>query len=196
MDSELKVIRSEMEVTRSSLADKLEALESQVRGTVETATEAVATARETVESTVESVQETVEETVQTVRETFDVAGHVDRHPWAVFGAAVAVGFAAGALLPSGRRQPAPAAKPLTRLRPPSGNGAVHAQASRPLHEGLELLRGMAVGGLMGLVRDMVLRVVPPNFTAEARRWVDDLTISMGGKPIEMGTFRNNNAGGH
>jgi len=41
VDSELEVIRDEMEETRANLANKLEALETQVRETVSGASEAV-----------------------------------------------------------------------------------------------------------------------------------------------------------
>jgi ElaB/YqjD/DUF883 family membrane-anchored ribosome-binding protein len=56
--------------------------------------------------------------------------------------------------------------------------------SESVQEGMKLLRGLAVGGVMGLVRDMVLRSVPPNYTSEATRWVDELTTRLGGKPLE------------
>ena len=45
MDSELEMIRSEMDVTRDSLAHKIGELESQVRDTVTGATEAPCAAR-------------------------------------------------------------------------------------------------------------------------------------------------------
>jgi hypothetical protein len=43
---------------------------------------------------------------------------------------------------------------------------------------VQLLRGLAVGSVMGLVRDLVVRTVPPNYTSEASRWVDELTTAL------------------
>jgi len=211
VDSELEVIHHEMEETRASLADKLEALESQVRGNVDAATHAVEVAKETVETTVETVQETVskvqekvKDTVKTVqegvREAFDVQGHVRRYPWAMFGGAVAVGFVGGALLGPSRRSSSSSGSPWAGASATAPQATTSSSAgeqsflssaasaaapvvSESLHEGLQLLRGLAMGSVMGLVRDMVQRVVPPNFTADATRWVDDLTTRLGGKPV-------------
>jgi len=96
------VIRQQMEVQRASLAEKLETLENKIVQTVEGAREAVAetvhTVKESVQSSVETVKDTVQSSMETVKETFDVTHQVQRHPWAMFGGSVAVGFVAGWLL--------------------------------------------------------------------------------------------------
>lgn len=100
---EEEAIRHQMEDTRASLADKLESLEQHVLGTVHETTSAVTGTVENVKETVENVKETVKETVEnvkeTVRETFDLRLQTERHPWAVFGGSVALGFAAGYFMP-------------------------------------------------------------------------------------------------
>jgi len=96
------VIRQQMEAQRASLAEKLETLEDKIVRTVDGAREAVAetvqTVKDSVQSSVETVKDTVQSSVETVKETFDVRHQVERHPWAMFGGSVALGFAAGWLL--------------------------------------------------------------------------------------------------
>ena len=59
MDSELEVIRTEMETTRGSLAQKIGELESQVRDTVSEAGHAVEATKEGVMDVVSSVTESL-----------------------------------------------------------------------------------------------------------------------------------------
>ena len=89
--NEPELIREQMEQTRASLTEKLETLEHQVVDTVQGATTAVA-------DTVDTVKEAVQDTVETVKDTFDVRVQVERHPWAMMGASVALGYLGGRLL--------------------------------------------------------------------------------------------------
>jgi ElaB/YqjD/DUF883 family membrane-anchored ribosome-binding protein len=102
MDQTPEVIRQQMHATRASLTDKLEALENKVVGTVEGATTAVSDTvncvKEAVQDTVQSVKGSVRDTVDTVKESVNIAHHVERHPWLMFGASVATGYIGGALL--------------------------------------------------------------------------------------------------
>jgi len=125
VDSELEVIRDEMEQTRANLADKLGALENQVRETVSGATEAVSS---TVEG-VKEVVETVSDTVESVTETFNVSRQVEQHPWMAFGAAVAAGFVASQLFGHSSR-PAPAPVPAPPPEPLTPSPAIQLQ---PVH---------------------------------------------------------------
>jgi len=97
-----EVIRRQMEAQRASLAEKLDVLENKIVETVEGAREAVAetvqTVRDSVKDSVETVRDTVQSSVENVKETFDIRHQVQQHPWAMFGGAVAAGFAAGWLL--------------------------------------------------------------------------------------------------
>src|SRR5262245_11419063 len=113
MDRESKMIHHEMEQTRSALTGKLETLERKVTGTVQDATEVVQDATAAVSNTVETVQgavedtvatvkESVQEAVGTVKEAFNLAHQVERHPWLMFGGAVAVGFLSERLLGGAR----------------------------------------------------------------------------------------------
>jgi len=206
VDNELEVIRNEMEHTRSSLADKLEALESEFRGTVEGASNAV----ESVQEAVANVKESVQETVETVKETFNVSKHVERHPWAMFGGAFMLGCFAGAMLGRSRRprtsrsedRPAfvaePAQQPVARNGHGSRNGASKKETETsteepgPFQPVLQSLKGLAVGTLMGVLRDTIVNAAPSNLAPDLARVVDDMTTRLGGKTLRRSEETNEN----
>jgi ElaB/YqjD/DUF883 family membrane-anchored ribosome-binding protein len=194
VDNELEVIRNKMEETRSSLADKLEALESEFRGTVEGATSAVANTVEAVQETVSTVKETVQETVESVKETLDVRKHLERHPWAMFGGACLLGCVAGYLL-SPRRRSRPLAETAPPAPPtPTRNGAGHRNGAAEkttsctedpgvVESTFQELRGLAVGTLMSVLREVLTSAVPSSLAPDLAGVVDDLTTKLGGKPL-------------
>lgn len=206
-----EVIHRRMEQTRSSLAEKLEVLEQKVAGTVQQATNAVSEtvheAKEAVAETVETVKETVTSTVETVRETLDVRSHVRNHPWTAVGGSVAVGFLGGLLLgpdhpqhhrhgSAGPDEPAraePEAEP-ERETAYARSGPSHQPArERPgwwdwLHStfGAEIdkLKGLAIGTLAGVVRDLVGQAVPENYKPMVTDMFNSVTTKLGGETIK------------
>jgi len=195
-ERELEVIRHDMEQTRTSLADKLDALEHTLEAKV-------VGAKEAVEHTVEAVEHTVEAVKETVSEVFDLRGHVRRHPWLMVGGAFSLGCLGGYLL-SGRREPAAAmtsrmesttgAPALASNGAHAGNGHTEAPARRqeeepsPLMEEVKKLQGLAVGALMGLLREAVTRALPPEWVPDVESVVDDWTTRLGGKPLRSDEF--------
>ena len=165
MDDELEVIRDQMERTRSSLADKIETLEDRISGTVEEATEAV------------------EHTVEAVKETFNMRKHIERHPWLMIGGAMTAGcLGAYFLLPS--RETAENPAPTPPPSPPAASLDGHAAlVPGPLQESMELIHGLAIGCVMGLVRELLMDALPASMTADAACVIDQLTDKMGGKPL-------------
>src|SRR5438128_4956014 len=177
-----EVIKQQMVETRASLAEKLETLEQQVVGKVHCATSAVT---DTVDSVKEAVQQTVElaktsvhDTVDAVKDTFDIARHVREHPWLMVGGSVSVGFAAGCLLSHGRATTArlAAAVPtLSTLAPGAGpqrdgetrqrmgeeagsrdsSAGLLGEVGRKFEPELQMLKGLALGTMLGVARDMI-----------------------------------------
>jgi len=203
------VIRDEMEQTRANLANKLGALENQVRETVSGATEAVSS---TVEG-VKEVVETVSETMESVTETFNVSKQVEQNPWLAFGAAVATGFVVAQVLGrSSHPTPAPAPVPprppepqnLPRLdtvrtqpaqaarheEPKQESGLLHSlesmlpDVSGVMHTMTSTLGGLAVGSLMGVIRDLAANGLPQEWKGEVTRLVDQVTTQLGGKTLD------------
>jgi len=212
MADQPEVIRQQMEETRASLTEKLEALESQVSGTVQATTEAVTETVEAVKDTVENVTEAVKETAHSVAETFNVKVQFQRHPWGMFVGTVAVGCVAGYLLSSKRERtegngyceenaertagsfssaPSQATfrqEPQTSWAPPQPSTPApqkHEETARTgwLWDTLGRLKGLAVGSLMGVVRDLTERALPESLRDRVTQEIDHLTSNLGGEPI-------------
>jgi len=132
MDEQFEIVKSEMEMRRASLTDKLEALEQKVTDSVHEVTEAVTNVKDAVQDTVGTVKDSVEETIVAmkgtvgdtvdavkegfhdtmgaVKDTFDIPHQIDQHPWPMLAGAFAIGFVTGTLLPTSRRYDAPRSK--------------------------------------------------------------------------------------
>jgi ElaB/YqjD/DUF883 family membrane-anchored ribosome-binding protein len=195
VDNELEVIRDEMEQTRANLADKLGALETQVRETVSDAKEAVS-------STVEGVKEvvgSVSETMGTVAESFNVKRHVEEHPWIAMGAAVAAGFVAAQVLDRMGQPSSPAASPsftdlpLTSTRFPEPQAGTKKEGM--LESMMPDLNGvmntllssagtLAVSSLMGVIRELAVRGLSPEWKGEVTKLVDQVASQLGSRPLD------------
>lgn len=179
-DEEPEIMKREMEETRAALADKIHTLEEKVSHTVEETAQAV-------KGTVNAV----EETFASVKDVFDIPAHVQRHPWLMMGCAVATGYVIGHMLESPRPQPTSAAAmgPTPQGSPPPPSGA--AEPRRPglldfLGKEVGVLEEMAVGALMGVLRDTVTPALSEGLRSQARSLIDGLTSQMGGKPVPTG----------
>lgn len=206
MTGEEQKIRRQMEETRSALSEKLETLENQVVQTVQDATcavsETVDNVKEAVQETVQSVKGTVENTVESVRSTFDLQRHMDEHPWACVGSAAAAGFISAYLFGGGQskaertaprerreswprtgeeRRPASAA--------PSGIGSLFGDE-------FNKVRGIALGTLFGLVRDLVTEMVPQQLESQVTDLINRVTVKLGGEPVEGHLIHHTGNGRH
>lgn len=212
MDDQPEVIRQEMEETRSHLADKLEALETQVTEKVEATTSAVSGTVEAVKETVESVTESVKETVANVGQAFNLRLQTERHPWAIFGGSVALGCLAGRMLGSSRNEERyeednghfePLYRQEYRESAPSWRreeepSRQQTQPSEPAHterkgwlwDEVSRLKGLALGALMGVVRDMAKRGLPGSFGERIAEEVEHLNSHLGGETIRGSLFSN------
>jgi len=185
VDRELEVIRTEMEATRGSLAQKIGELESQVRDTVTGAGEAVAATKEGVMEVVSSVSDTVSNVKESIKETFDIRKHVEEHPWAAFGVAVAAG-AAGAML-VGSSKPAtsysnghvphgtnhtPFSSPTAAAAAEEGPSVVGSMVSK--------LQTLAFTALADYVQDMIRQSAPEPWKAGLQDIVRDLSSQLTG----------------
>jgi len=207
MDNESEVIHQQMQETRTALQDKLETLEQQVKNTVADATAAVSDTVETVKDAVHDTVETVQGTVQSVKDAFNLVQQVEAHPLAMFLGATAVGFlatrwllrATGPAVASPRR--APLASPATRnggpMPSPGYEAAARTPAAPPVpqpprknpiaehySEELAKLKGLAVGTIGGLVRELLTSSVAPAMAEQIKDVVNGITVKMGGHLME------------
>lgn len=185
MDSELEVIRSEMEVTRESLADKIGELESQVRDTVVGATEAVAAAKEGVKEVVTGVADTMSSVKESIKETFDISKHVADYPWGAFGIAVAVGAAGAFLTGSSRsaRTPTPASGFVPSSPAPVAFDSTPSASNGKAEPGLvgsvfSKLQTLAITSLVDLVQDMVHQSAPEPWRDGLQDIVKDIAAKL------------------
>jgi ElaB/YqjD/DUF883 family membrane-anchored ribosome-binding protein len=207
---EIEETRQSLSEKLETLEGQVKETISSVTGSVEETVEKV---KATVSDTVETVKSSVEGTVESVKRTFDLAYQVDRHPWAMAGCSLLAGVAAGYLLggPRGRarhrgfgRQRTPSTGAFGSARSfaetpgyqaasaysaPADNGHEHqgpgflSQLLAPLAPEIDKIKGTAVAAVMGMVRDSLVRAVPPALAENVRDIMDDLTRKAGGHPI-------------
>jgi len=225
-DEQPEVILQRMEETRTSLSEKLDELEQKVVGVMGGATEAVTDTVESVQASVESVKGAMEDTVQAVRSAFDIRGHFEHNPWMAFGGAVLVGFLGGRLIGAGARAvrsslphgpgltgahtptataapPPPTYHPATSEPTPaaskgSGKSFLDSLLEGPLGEAADQMKGLAVGALMGLFRDLAADNLPESIGKSISETVDELTTKLGGKKLPahaLGDFHQTNGSG-
>jgi len=204
------VIRQDIEQTRESLAHKVEKLEEEVKDTIgsvrETVESTIDTVKEKVQDTVESVTAGVEQTVSTVKRTFDVPYQVQRHPWAMAGCSLLTGAALGYFL-TGRRhghghgggyyrepaRPAPHPEPQRSYQPAASNFApaqsgpaqpgMLSRLIAPFESEINKVKETAVGAMMGMLRDVLKRSLPPTLAANVDEIMDSATRKAGGEPV-------------
>jgi len=184
-----------MEETRASLSDKLELLEQQVMDTVHGAKTAV-------HDTVADVKEAVHDTVDEVKETFDITHQMQKHPWAMLGGSVVLGFLGAKLLersnPDPLRNghwmpPQPWQQAPQSAATANGNGHAGATESddsdmlsslkRQFGPEIDRLKGMAVGAAMSVVRDVIRNAMPDPMKPQMAEIVDNITLKLGGTPV-------------
>lgn len=209
MASEPEVIIHQMEETRSDLAEKLDTLEKEVVDTVHEATEAVSgtveNVKDAVQETVATVKGTVQDTVESIRETFDLKCQVQRHPWAMLGGSVAVGYFLGSMVNrlttsgttempmsklatrSDGRQREVAARETSEASALAGATSAIAGAASSIFEALgpeiERLKGLAIGTALGAVRDTVAEALPPAIKGSVCDVLNRVTSKLGGEPV-------------
>jgi ElaB/YqjD/DUF883 family membrane-anchored ribosome-binding protein len=181
MAPEADVIRKRIEETRAALQAKLAALENQVRGTVGD-----------VAARVQTTRAAVEQTALSMRRSLDLNYQMQERPWALLGGSFVLGTIVGLAL-SSRRQPSSrisrggvamrgdedAARSVEALASAGGVSLFH-RLAEPFQPELAKVRGLAVGFLMGAVRDVLKDSIPPNLAPHVEDILNNITTKMGG----------------
>ena len=151
-------MRHEIDSTRSAMADKLEALEDRMINTVQIA-------QDTVKDSIQSAKDTV----ASVKQTFDLKHQVEQRPWTMVGGCFLAGLVLGHLMPGGRPPSSKSSStpvvngnygtagpaPQLLAAPPSPPGILE-----PFREEIDKVKGIAIGYVMGLVRDSIKESAP------------------------------------
>jgi len=197
--------------TVSNVTETVSNMSEAVEGTVQNVAKAVSGTVESVKETVSTVGEKASETVEAVKQAFNLPEQVRQHPCLWFCGSVAVGFLGGKLLLPGRASRTEEAVSFARgagyaatdeeahgAPPKAGNGrhraaakAARARRSPTLPKLLEQfgpeidkLKGLALGALFGVARDMVARSLPESLKEQVTHLFNDFTEKAGGQTIQ------------
>jgi len=158
-------MRQDIDATRSAMADKLEALEDKVMDTVQSA-------KDTVKDSLQSARDTV----ASVKRTFDLKHQIKQRPWTMVGGSILAGLVVGHLIPSGRPQ---SARP--SVAPPRMQADLMNQPGllEPFQEEIDKVKGIAIGYVMGLVRDSI-KESAPQMGSKFDELMNGITTKLGG----------------
>jgi ElaB/YqjD/DUF883 family membrane-anchored ribosome-binding protein len=197
--------------TVAGVTETVTSVKDAVEGTVQNVAEAVTGTVESVKETVSTVGEKASEPVEAVRHAFNLSEQVRNHPWAWVGGSVVAGFIGGKLLLPRRRTPEAEsfihgggyyAGPAEPPQQPSTDWTRAQEADRseesrgsslPSWLGslfqnfggeISKLKGLAVGTLFGVVRDMVAQSLPETLKDKVTDVINDMTEKAGGQTIQ------------
>jgi hypothetical protein len=211
MENESEVIRQQMDETRAAMTDKIESLENQVVDTVQSASTAVSdtvgSVREIMHDTVESVRDTFDLPRQVDRRPWTMVAGASVLGY--LGAYLLSGNK-GAKARSNEISECVARAMKEHLAlngngAPTGDNAVASAAphqaivapsaapdkprwvsnlGNTFHAEISELESLAVGTLLGIVRDLVGDAVPEPMEHQVEKFVDGITVKLGGKPVD------------
>jgi ElaB/YqjD/DUF883 family membrane-anchored ribosome-binding protein len=170
-------MRHDIDTTRTAMADKLEALEDRMIGAAQTAQAAV-------EDSIQSAKDAV----ASVKRTFDIKHQVEERPWTIVGGSILAGLAVSLLIPRGRPSlvrpfkdngHAATLVPMPQLQhePPSPPSVLE-----PFRDEIDKVKGIAIGYVMGLVRESIKESVP-QMASSIDELMDGITTKLGGEPV-------------
>jgi ElaB/YqjD/DUF883 family membrane-anchored ribosome-binding protein len=202
MEDQNESVMNEMQETRTSLTEKLEALEARVTGVVENATSTANQLVENVKDTVHDVTEKVESGLESAAETFNLTRQTERRPWLLVSLATGFGCMLGYTLnrpgrrSSGSSYAGSSAAPQRSYETWQAGGGLPQQSSAPtasqaapqkeglFAEEMRRLKGLAVGALMGMARDLVQKSLPESVGNRLAQEFDTMTSKLGAEPIQ------------
>lgn len=157
-------------------------------------------------STVQQTVHTVKNGVASIRENCDVVNHVQRRPWIAMAGATALGYWGAKVLRNRAARRGVIVRDYARSGSPRGVDIGHlagpgeANATLPLpvatesrgaqfremfHEETIQLRGIAMGFLFGVLRDVLLKSVPRPMGPHVGDVIDGVTLRLGATPIPV-----------
>lgn len=196
--------RSSLSDKLETLEDRVSNTVQETSNAVDNVTNAVedtvTTVSDSVQETVTNVKDTVDDTITVVKDgidavkgLFDIPGHVDRHPWLAVGGSLAAGYVLAEFLSArhtrpGRNRHDSAPQSHAATDDGDGNGEV-ANANRSIKGGgllqrfepeLSKLTGLALGVLMGTIREMVANAAGESLGESLCEIIDSVTEKIGG----------------
>jgi len=186
MAPETDVVRQQIDETRKALQAKLKALEDHVRTTVSSVAERV-----------QHTRAAVEQTAASVRRTFDLGYQMNERPWAMLGGCFVAGVMAGYVLAEQRprisrsstisrggvayrgREESEATAAVEALASSSGVSLL-TRLAEPFAPELQKVKGLAVGVILGAIRDVLKDSIPANLAPHFEEILNNVTTKLGG----------------
>jgi len=177
----VEAVKETVESLKESVQGTVEAVKDSVQGTVDAV-------KESVEDTISSVKESVHEGWTTVKDMLDIPSLVDNYPWAMVGGSIALGFVLEHLLsapPKVHREPS-----RSRLPPDHFTGedrfestpkSTFAGMFKKFEPEINQLKGLALGGIMGVLREMVIKAAPENMADKLTEMFEGAAQKLGGE---------------
>jgi ElaB/YqjD/DUF883 family membrane-anchored ribosome-binding protein len=186
-------IRREIDATRLSLSEKLDCLEDKVMHTISETEQGVnhlaGTVQSCVQETTQVVNRAMHQSLESLMTGFGLSDEVVKHPWPALTGAVGVGFLFGMLTPAARagngfHNSQRRHEGLNDHDVITANGTSHGFPSTTLAPEMEKLKALAIGSLMSLARDAVVRIAPPALAPDLERIIDNVTSKFGGTVLQ------------
>lgn len=124
---------------------------------------------------IEQKTEQVEEAFHTLKNAFSVEYHVEHHPWRIVAGAIGTGWLVGRTV---RRRSA-----VDSL----GSGEPLREMPFRLNSAMTGIRGLAIGAVAGVIRDIVSKIIPLSVTSEVREKINRIASEMSAELVESAT---------
>lgn len=169
-------LKKDIEKTRASLSEKLDSLGTEVSETVKEATNSA------------------EKMVSNVKASFSLRHQVQVHPWPLFFTSVVVGFGTGVYLGRSQLKSPKSGEPraqtplYTSRNRGSGRKSSFAQLTDYFEEEIRGLKAIAIGTLVGALRDIAKDAAPTSLANKVGEVADRATEKLGGHPVPGRVF--------
>lgn len=139
--------------------------------------------------TVDAARKSLHDSAESVREALDLHEQFNKRPWTLVAGAMSLGFLGGAVLHDDE----------SAQRAPSTNGTAHnrgmlAHMLRQIEPEIVQLKGLALGALLGAVRDFASKSSPQRMGGDVESVMNGITVKLGGTPVQGHVLREPSAG--
>jgi gas vesicle protein len=207
MDDTRTSLADKIEALEDQVTDTVKEATTDVSNTVKTVKETVeevtGDVKEAVNDVTHTVAGTVEDMAHNVARFVDVSGHVRRHPWIGFGGAIFLGYVAARFLgarregsnESSRSFREPASLSTLAATPPrsESRAGVRRAPEAPksawpqgwVWKELDRLKNIAVGSVLGMVRDLAAAKLPEAISKKICEEVDRVSDDLDAEKIDQ-----------
>jgi len=139
--------------------------------------------------TADAVRKSLHDSVESVREALDLHEQFNKRPWTLVAGAMSLGFLGGTMLHDDG----------SPKRAASTNGSMHnrgmlAHLLGQIEPEIVQLKGLALGALLGVVRDFASKSSPQRMNGDVESAMNGITVKLGGTPVQGHVLQESSAG--